>query len=175
MSKVSERLGYIRGMMEGLKLNKEDDTVKLLGSVVDVLDELSSIVARLEVDQQELNDYVESIDDDLAELEMEHKDDEGFGDFDDDDFEPFEDDSEPHRDRAKLSVLRNDEDEDYEEIDDDEDLFIGCVCSSCGKFFAVCNPDDYDDEQKFECPFCLSHVSISPIDPEGVPTAKPVD
>ncbi len=174
MSKVSERLGYIHGMMDGLKLNKDDDTVKLLGSVVEVLDELSSMVTQLEVDQQELNDYVESIDDDLADLEMEHKDDD-FDEYDEDDFSSFDAEPSPKRERAKLSVLRNDAEEDADDGDDDEDLFIGCVCSSCGKFFTVCNPDDYDDDQKFECPYCHSHVTVGPIDPEGVPMAKPVD
>ncbi|MBQ3078369.1 MAG: hypothetical protein IJC48_00035 [Clostridia bacterium] len=180
MSKISERLGYIHGMMDGLKLDKDDDRIKLCGMIVDVLDDMSQAIDKLESDHQDLSDYVESIDDDLTDLEMEH----GEGDFmdDEDDFD-FEEVISPRK-KAGLHILRdadelNDEDDD-EDFDEDEyeeaetEFYIGCVCPECGKFFSVKNPDDYDDDQKFECPFCKKHVVIAPMDPSSVPCAKPV-
>ena len=174
MPSISEKLGYIHGMMDGLKLNKDDDAIKLMYMMIDVLDGLSESVAALEADQEELCDYVESIDDDLTELEMRNG-----ADYEED----FEDDHEiefspaPAR-RSKLRILKDDEDafkDEEEEIEDAEtEYFIGCVCPECGKFFSIKNPDFYPDDQKFICPFCKEHVSIEPMNPEKVPCAQPV-
>lgn len=190
MASVSERISFIRGLMEGLKMNKEDDTVKILDLIVSVLDSLSEASQAHEAELMELNDYVESIDDDLAELEMEHDG----GDLesmnngeDEDEFYSFADDELPRK-RGKLSFLR-DADEAMKDQDDDDDFdedefeledaetefFIGCVCPECGKFFSVKNPDDYEDDQKFICPFCRKKVILTPIDPASVPAAEPAE
>ncbi len=173
MPNLNDKIGYIHGMMDGLKLNKEDDTVKLMYMMIDVIDSLAESVNALEADQEELCDYVESIDDDLTELEMRSG-----ADYEED----FEDDHEiefspaPGK-RSNLRILKDDEEDfedEEEEIEDAEmEYFIGCVCPECGKFFSVKNPDQYSDEQKFICPFCEKHVSIAPMNPEKVPCAKP--
>ncbi|MBQ5770907.1 MAG: hypothetical protein IIW08_07005, partial [Clostridia bacterium] len=62
MPNLNDKIGYIHGMMDGLKLNKEDDTVKLMYMMIDVIDSLAESVNALEADQEELCDYVESID-----------------------------------------------------------------------------------------------------------------
>ena len=192
MKSISEHLGYIHGMMDGLKLNKDDDTVKIIGMIVDVLDGLNAKVDALEAEQMELNDYVESIDDDLAELEMEHDADGGLHDLNDSEDEDvihFSSKEPPHK-RGKVSFLRDadeadedffmddEEDDDFED-DDVEDaeteLYIGCVCPECGKFFSVKNPYLYEDDQKFLCPFCKKKVVLAPMNPENVPTAEPVE
>lgn len=180
MSNLVEKLGYVRGLMDGLKLDRDDDTVKLLGMIVDMLGDVSSSITELENDQQELNDYVESIDDDLTELEEQHRDD-ALSDLDDEDeeYDILNDEVPARRQKGKLSVLRagdGEPDEDEDEIEDAEtNFFIGCVCPACGKFFSVMNPDDYDDDQKFECPFCKEHIAITPMNLDGIPTARPVD
>ena len=173
MPNLNDKIGYIHGMMDGLKLNKEDDSVKLMYMMIDVIDSLAESVSALEADQEELCDYVESIDDDLTELEMRHG-----AEYEED----FEDDHEiefapaPRR-KGNLRILKDDEDdfeEEDEEIEEAEvEYFIGCVCPECGKFFSVKNPDQYPDDQKFICPFCKKHVSIDPMNPEKVPCAEP--
>ena len=183
MSNLAEKLGYIRGMMDGLKLNRDDDTVKLLGMIVDALGDAATSIVQLENDQQELNDYVESIDDDLTDLEEQHRDD-VLGDEDDEEYDILNDEVRSRRQKGKLSVLRADDDRDDEALDDEEadeigdaetNFYIGCVCPSCGRFFSVMNPDDYDDDQKFECPYCKKHVVVTSMDLNGIPTAQPVD
>lgn len=177
MPSLNEKIGYLHGMMDSLKLNKDDDKVKLMLMMIDVIDSLAVSVNALVEEQDELNDYVESIDDDLTELEMRsgisYED-----DFDEDDH-PIEFSSASAH-RGKLHILKNsepeeDDEEEYEEeIEDAEvEYFIGCVCPECGKFFSVKNPDDYPDDQKFICPFCKKHVSIEPMNPENVPCAEP--
>lgn len=177
MPNLSDKLGYIHGMMDGLKLNKEDDSVKLMYMMIDVIDSLAESVNALEADQEELCDYVESIDDDLTELEMRSGaayDD----DFDDEDHEIVFPNA-PER-RGKLRILKDDEDAfDDEEDDVFEDAvteyYLGCVCPECSKFFSVKNPDQYEDDQKFVCPYCKKHVLITQMDPEKVPTAEPAE
>lgn len=170
MPGLNDKIGYIHGMMDGLKLNKEDDQVKLMYMMIDVIDSLAEAVSALEADQEELCDYVESIDDDLTELEMRSGD--TYDDFDEDDHE-IEFTSIPPR-KGNLRILKDDEDE-FEDDEEDAELeyFIGCVCPECGKFFSVKDPDSYPDDQKFICPFCKKHVSIEPMNPEKVPCAKP--
>ena len=176
MPDLNDKIGYIHGMMDGLKLNKDDDSVKLMYMMIDVIDSLAENVNALIADQEELCDYVESIDDDLTELEM--RSGAAYEDDYDEDDHPIEFSSAPER-RGKLRILKNDEieDEDEEEEEEIEDAeveyFIGCVCPECGKFFAVKNPDNYPDDQKFICPFCKKHVSIEPMNPEKVPCAEP--
>lgn len=108
MSNLGEKLGYIHGMMDGLKLNRDDDTVKLLNMIVDVLGDMSSSITQLENDQQELNDYVESIDDDLTDLEEQHRD-ETMGGMEDDSYDIMNDEVPARRERGKLSVLHADD------------------------------------------------------------------
>ncbi|MBQ6716361.1 MAG: hypothetical protein IJN21_07575 [Clostridia bacterium] len=172
MPNLNDKIGYIHGMMDGLKLNKEDDSVKLMYMMIDVIDSLAEAVSALESDQEELCDYVESIDDDLTELEMRFGD--TYDDFDDDDHE-IEFSAAPRK-KGNLRILKDDEDEEeYEEETEDAEVeyFIGCVCPECGKFFSVKEPDSYPDDQKFICPFCKKTVSIEPMNPEKVPCAKP--
>lgn len=175
MSNLSDKIGYIHGMMDGLKLNKEDDSVKLMYMMIDVIDSLAESVNALESDQEELCDYVESIDDDLTELEM--RSGATYDDEYDEDSHEIEFTPASER-RGKLHILKDDEDafedDEEEKIEDAEvEYFIGCVCPECGKFFSVKNPDQYDDDQKFICPFCKKHVSIAPMNPEKVPCAEP--
>ena len=176
MSNFIDKLGYIRGLMDGLKLNRDDDTVKILGMIVEILGDVSDSITQLENDQQELNDYVESIDDDLADLEEDHRDD-MHDDFDDeDDYDILNDDVPARREHGKLSVLRADQagSENDDEDEDDEEIFVGCVCPKCGRLYTVSNPDQYDDDQEFECPFCHAHNVIENVNLEGIPLAKPV-
>ncbi len=170
MPSLNDKIGYIHGMMDGLKLNKDDDNVKLMFMMIDVIDSLAESVNTLIEDHEELCDYVESIDDDLTELEMRSGD--TYEDFDEDDHEI---EFSSARKKGNLRILKDDEDEEEEEeIEDAEvEYFIGCVCPECGKFFAVKNPDNYPDDQKFICPFCKKHVSIEPMNPEKVPCAEP--
>lgn len=179
MPSIGEKIGYIRGLMDGLAPDKNDDKVKVMLMMLDVIDQLNQSVSALEADQEELCDYVESIDDDLTELEMRNGSD--YDDFDEEEEHEIEFSPAPANRRGKLRILKDDEDAFEEEDDEDDDLedavleyFIGCVCPECGKFFSVKNPDNYADDQKFICPFCKEHVLVTAMNPEMVPCAEPV-
>jgi len=74
MTDIKSKVGYIRGLMDGLKLNRDDDIVKVMAAVTEALDDMAQEVQLLRDQYTELNEYVEQIDDDLAELEMDVSD-----------------------------------------------------------------------------------------------------
>ena len=178
MSNFTEKLGYVRGLMDGLKLNRDDDTIKILDMIVDILGEVSDSINQLENDQQELNDYVESIDDDLADLEEDRREDLSDDYDDEDDYDIQNDDVPARRSHGKLSVLRasesNEDDEDEADDEDDDEVYIGCVCPKCGRLYTICNPEQYDDDQEFECPYCHASNVAQSMNLESIPLAKPV-
>ena len=59
---VSEKVAYLRGLMEGLDIDDDSKEGKLFAAIVDALDEMASEISDLEED-------IEDIDDDLDELE----------------------------------------------------------------------------------------------------------
>ena len=90
MMNLTEKVAYIKGLMEGLKLNENDDVVKLVKAIVDVLDDLSLTVADLDDEVELIGAQLDEVDDDLALLEddfYEDWEDEDYDDIDDDMFE----------------------------------------------------------------------------------------
>lgn len=69
MSKLTDRISYLQGLAEGMKLNPEKDSHKLILGILEVLGEVGDSFEALAEAQGELSDYVESIDEDLADLE----------------------------------------------------------------------------------------------------------
>ena len=69
MSHLNEKVSYLRGLMEGMKLDTTTNEGMLLSKIVDVLDSMACDIADLADAHEELNEYVDSIDQDLAELE----------------------------------------------------------------------------------------------------------
>ena len=78
MEELQEKIGYLRGLLEATQ--RDEAETKLANAMMDVLDVLSRGVGEMREELSELNDYVESIDEDLNELEAMH-DEEGPMDF----------------------------------------------------------------------------------------------
>ena len=129
MSSLTDRTAYLRGLAEGMNLAKDKNENKLLLEMLAVLDEMAQKVNELENDLGELDEYVESIDGDLNDMEEVL-----FGDEDDDDY--FDDD---------------DEDDDGIEFDENDELSFDCPhCSNPMKLKA----SDIDFDQSPVCPKC---------------------
>ncbi len=71
MENVSNRISYLKGLMEGLKIDPETNEAKLFGALVDALDEINDTLDDLYDYQDEIAQTVDLIDDDLAEVEEE--------------------------------------------------------------------------------------------------------
>ena len=76
MSRLTDRISYLQGLAEGMKLNPDKDSHKLILGILEVLGEVGESFEALAESHGELSDYVESIDEDLADLEADLYDDE---------------------------------------------------------------------------------------------------
>ena len=86
MSKLTDRVSYLKGLADGLQLDMEQGSNKLIMEILNLLGDVTEEMQDMADAHDELDEYVESIDDDLADLEEVL-----FGDDDDD-----EDDDECH-------------------------------------------------------------------------------
>ena len=69
MSYISERVAFIKGMAEGMKIDDSTNEGKLMTAIIDVLDDISLAIEDVEEIQDEMGEQVDGIDEDLAELE----------------------------------------------------------------------------------------------------------
>jgi DNA-directed RNA polymerase subunit RPC12/RpoP len=69
MSYITERVAYIKGLAEGMKIDDSTNEGKLLGAIIDVLDDISLAIEDIEEIQDEMSEQVDGIDEDLADLE----------------------------------------------------------------------------------------------------------
>ncbi|MBQ2774879.1 MAG: hypothetical protein IJF40_03180 [Clostridia bacterium] len=66
---VTEKVAYIKGLVDGLNLDGTKDEVKVIKAMIDLLDDIAMSVADLEEGLDVVSDQVDSVDEDLAELE----------------------------------------------------------------------------------------------------------
>ena len=134
---ISEKSAYLKGLMDGLKLDTETAEGKMISAIVDLLGDVTHRLTDVEETTIAISDELDEIEEDLDAIEdyiMDEEDDDFEDDFDD------EDDW--------------DEDEDYEEGFDfgDEETTIYEVECACG------NRIDFDEETleagSIVCPEC---------------------
>ena len=140
MSRLTDRISYLQGLAEGMKLNPDKDSHKLILGILEVLGEVGESFEALADSHGELSDYVEAIDEDLADLEADLYDDENEDlakKEPDDDFEGMIEYECPHC-GAKIEI-------DTDEVDFDEDA----LCPKCGKeLFPELPEEEPDGEDK---------------------------
>lgn len=66
---LTERMAYIKGLAEGLKLDQDKEEVQVLSAIIDLLDDLTTEVSELCESYDELSEQVDAVDCDLAEVE----------------------------------------------------------------------------------------------------------
>lgn len=66
---ITEKAAYIRGLVEGLDIDKDTKENKIIAALVDIIDDMALTVADLEDTTAELYDYVEELDMDLGAVE----------------------------------------------------------------------------------------------------------
>ena len=135
MSNLTDRASFLRGLAQGMQLNKESNEGKLLTEIIDVLGEMAKEMEKLQEAYDELNEYVESIDDDLADMEEVLFGEEG-EDGDDEDI---------------------DDDDDDEDDDEEDGETISYACPHCGHELQF-NAGDVDFDEDVICPACKKPV-----------------
>ena len=115
MKDILQRVAYLKGLADGMKINEQKDEGKLLLETIDVLEELALAIEDIDYRQDLIVEDIDDIDEDLADLEefVYDLDIDSYTDFDDFDFENIEnnylDDFDFFDDKE------DDEDEDFEE------------------------------------------------------------
>jgi len=69
MMNITEKVAYLKGLVEGLKLDEKDDNVKVINAIIDVLDDMALTVADLDDEVELIGAQLDEVDDDLATLE----------------------------------------------------------------------------------------------------------
>ncbi len=137
MSKLTDRISYLQGLAEGMKLNTEKDSNRLVTEILSVLGHVGDAFEALAESHSERSDCVESIDEDLADLEADlyDDDDEDLAEDAEDDFEGSLIEYEcPHCGKT-IKI-------DADDVDFDEDA----LCPECGKELFPELPDGAEEE-----------------------------
>ena len=86
---LSEKSAYLKGLMDGLDLNKDTAEGKMISGIVDLLQEMTTSISDLEENAIAVSDELDEIEEDLDAIEeflMDEDDDDDFDeDYDDDD------------------------------------------------------------------------------------------
>ena len=133
MSRMGEKVAYLKGLAEGLGVTAESEQGKLMLAMIEALEAFAEKNAEMEARLSELEEYVGEIDDDVSDLEeaLFSEDDED----DDDDYE----------------------DEDDEDDDEDMDALIEYECPHCGTVIFF-DEEAFDMEEEHLCPNCHRKV-----------------
>ena len=144
---ISEKSAYLKGLMDGLKLNTESDEGKMIAAIVDLLGDMAKRVTDIEETTIAISDELDEIEEDLDAIE------DFIMDEDEDDFEDFDDYEEDDD--------WDDDGEEYEEGFDfgDEDTTVYEVECACGEII------DFDEETlergSIVCPNCGETLEFS--------------
>ena len=149
---ISEKSAYLKGLMDGLKLDTASDSGKMFSAIVDLLGDVTRTLSDVEETTIAISDELDQIEEDLDAIEDYILDD-GDDDYDEDDDDDYDLDDEDEE---------VDEDEDYDF--GDEDSIIYEVQCSCGEVI------DFDEETleagSIVCPKCGETLEFSVEDEE---------
>lgn len=141
MKYINEKVAYLKGLSEGMKLAEASDEGKMIGRLLDVLGDICDALDGITEAHDDLQDYVEMIDDDLTDIE------DFLIDIADEDI-TFEDEDDETDDSLDI-IGTEDENDDIYEVE----------CPNCGHVYLA-------DFESFEaddviCPECDTKFSLN--------------
>ena len=140
---ISEKSAYLKGLMDGLKLNTESDEGKMISAIVDLLGDMAKRITDIEETTIAISDELDEIEEDLDAIE----------DFIMDEEDEFD----------ELDELDDewDEDEEYEEGFDfgDEESTIYEVECACGEIINF--DEEVLEKGSMICPNCGETLEFS--------------
>ena len=147
---ISEKAAYLKGLLDGLKLNTESDEGKMIAAIVDLLGDVTKKVTDIEDTTIAISDELDEIEEDLDAIEDYIMDEED--DYDDEDDYDFDDED----DYDEEGFDYGDEDTTIYEVEcacgniidfDEETLEAGSmICPNCGETLEFTFEDDEDEE-----------------------------
>ena len=128
MSKLGEKVAYLKGLAEGLRLDSETEQGKLLLAMIDAMEAFAAEHEETCAQLNELQQYVEEIDSDVSDME-----------------------------EALFSEDEDDDEEEDEDDDEEEEGLIEYECPHCGTVIFF-DEEAFDMEQEHLCPNCNRKV-----------------
>ena len=154
---LSEKSAYLKGLMDGLKLDTETNEGKMIAAIVDLLGDMTKKVVDIEDTTIAISDELDEIEEDLDAIEdyiLDEEDDEDDDYVDEDGWDDDEDDEE---DGGEEGFDFGDEETTVYEvqcacgniIDFDEDVLESgsIVCDKCGETLEFSFDDDEEDDK----------------------------
>lgn len=134
---LSEKTAYLKGLMEGMKIDTETNEGKLFKAIVETLEDMALTVSDIEDVVDAVCDELDSIEEDLDNIEDYILDEE---DYDDEDFE------------------------DEYDFGDDETIYE-VKCPSCGSVINL--DEDMLEAGSIECPDCGEELEFDVDEDDG--------
>ena len=138
---LSEKSAYLKGLMDGLKLDTEKSEGKMIAAIVDLLQDMAENVADLEDVVDCVSDELDSIEEELDNIDDYLLDEDDYDDEDEDD-----------------------DDEDEYDFGDDETLYE-VKCPTCGELITL--DEEMLDEGATTCPNCGEELEFDMDDEEA--------
>ena len=144
---ITEKVAYLKGLAEGLGLDKETKEGKIIAAMIDILDDIALELEDLGDGLEEVCDGLDAVSEDLEDVE-----DIVYDEYDEDDFDEEEDDEEEddeEEEECYATTCPNCE----ETVFFDEDVLNDgeVICPNCGEkleFDMSSLEEDSDDDQE---------------------------
>ncbi len=136
---MKENSAYIKGLLDGVELNKATAEGKVIAALCDLIDKMADEIDALNEKLDTCSAYIEELDEDLGCVEELVYEDLACDCGDDDD------------DCDCCCCCDDDDDEDEDEDDDDDDGFLCVMCPNCGDTIYI---EDTVDPEDVVCPSC---------------------
>ena len=154
---ISEKSAYLKGLMDGLKLDTETNEGKMIAAIVDLLGDMTKKVVDIEDTTIAISDELDEIEEDLDAIEDYIQDEEDDEDDDYVDEDGWDDDEDDEEDDGEEGFDFGDEETTVYEvqcacgniIDFDEDVLESgsIVCDKCGETLEFSFDDDEEDDK----------------------------
>ncbi len=132
---IKEKTAYLKGVLEGMDLDKKKNETKLFSLIAEVLEEMALSIGELELQTDAINDELDILEEAIEEI--------------DSDLEQIDDDLD---DICEIIGETYDADElDYDENDWDEELFE-MTCPTCNEEIVI--DEDILAIGEINCPAC---------------------
>ncbi len=160
MSDISKEAAFLKGLAEGMAIEKKSDEGRLIARLIDLVSKAADRMEELDGELKQLRDDLELLTDDVFVLES--------------DVEKLEDEADM-RNVPYGYDLDDDDDDLFDgfvgDDDEDDDNLFEIMCPECGEDVVV-DFDLLDEENSIVCPNCHSSIELEfdmPEDIEGGP------
>ena len=156
---ISEKSAYLKGLMDGLKLDTESNEGKMIAAIVDLLGDMSRRMVDIEDTTIAISDELDEIEEDLDAIEdfiMDEDDEDDWDEYEDEE-DYYDPDDEDDEEEPEEGFDFGDEDSTIYEVEcacgniidfDEETLEKGSiVCPNCGETLEFTFDDDEVEDQ----------------------------